>query len=83
MQRTWRSPGGNLDDLFSSKNIKVYPGFGIRFIHKKIYNAVFRIDYGYGITKMLTMELYLELPIFLRGLLNIFLIIQHAFHRMS
>jgi hypothetical protein len=32
---TWRSPGGNLDDLFSSKNIKVYPGFGIRFIHKK------------------------------------------------
>jgi hypothetical protein len=48
---TWRSPGGNLDDLFSSKNIKVYPGFGIRFIHKKIYNAVFRIDYGYGITK--------------------------------
>jgi hypothetical protein len=40
----------NLDDLFSSKNIKVYPGFGIRFIHK-IYNAVFRIDYGYGITK--------------------------------
>jgi hypothetical protein len=48
---TWRSPGGNLEDLFSSKNIKVYPGFGIRFIHKKIYNAVFRIDYGYGITK--------------------------------
>ena len=48
---TWRNPGGNFSDLFSSKNIKVYPGFGLRLIHKKIYNAIFRIDYGYGITK--------------------------------
>lgn len=48
---TWRSPGGKFDDLISSKSIKVYPGFGIRFIHKAIYNAVFRIDYGYGVTK--------------------------------
>jgi hypothetical protein len=61
-----RSPGGNLDDLFSSKNIKVYPGFGIRFIHKKNLQCCL-LDYGYGITKMLTMELYLELPIFLRA----------------
>lgn len=48
---TWRGPGGELEDLFSSKSLRVYPGFGVRFIHKKIYNAVFRIDYGYGITK--------------------------------
>jgi hypothetical protein len=48
---TWRGPGGKLEDLFSSKSIRVYPGFGLRFIHKTIYNAVFRIDYGYGITK--------------------------------
>ena len=32
-------------------NVKIYPGLGLRFIHKKIYNAIFRIDYGYGITK--------------------------------
>ena len=48
---TWRNPGGNLSDFTDSDNIKVYPGIGFRFIHKKIYNAIFRIDYGIGITK--------------------------------
>jgi len=48
---TWRNPGGKLSDFTSSDNIRVYPGLGLRFIHKKIYNAIFRIDYGYGITK--------------------------------
>ena len=47
---TWRTPGGNFDDFISSENIKIYPGVGLRLIHKKIYNAIFRIDYGYGIT---------------------------------
>jgi len=46
---TWRTPGGNLDDLVDSENIKVYPGVGLRLIHKKIYNAIFRIDYGVGL----------------------------------
>ncbi len=41
---TWRNPGGDFGD------IRVYPGIGLRFIHKQIFNAVFRIDYGYGIT---------------------------------
>jgi len=48
---SWRNPGGDLGDFSKDDNIKVYPGFGLRFIHKKIYNAIFRIDYGYGITK--------------------------------
>jgi len=48
---SWRNPGGDLGDFAKSQNIRVYPGLGLRFIHKKIYNAIFRIDYGFGITK--------------------------------
>ncbi len=48
---TWRNPGGDFGDFAESKNIRVYPGFGFRFIHKRIFNAIFRIDYGFGITK--------------------------------
>ncbi len=48
---TWRNPGGTFNDFSASKNIKVSPGLGLRFIHSKIFNAVFRIDYGVGITK--------------------------------
>ena len=48
---TWRKPGGNFSDFTDANNIKIYPGLGVRFIHKYIYNAVLRIDYGYGISK--------------------------------
>ena len=48
---SWRKPGGDFSDFTNMKNVKVYPGLGLRFIHKKIYNAIFRIDYGQGITK--------------------------------
>ncbi len=48
---SWRNPGGELSDFSKNENIKIYPGLGLRFIHKKIYNAIFRIDYGYGITE--------------------------------
>ncbi len=47
---TWRTPGGKLNDFIKSENIKVYSGFGLRFINKKIFNAIFRIDYGFGLT---------------------------------
>lgn len=47
---SWRNPGGDFGDFSDSQNIRIYPGIGIRFIHKKIFNAIFRIDYGYGIT---------------------------------
>ncbi len=48
---TWRNPGGDLGDFSKSENVRVYSGIGLRFIHKKIYNAIFRIDYGHGLTK--------------------------------
>lgn len=48
---TWRNPGGDLGDFFDGNNIRVYSGVGLRFINKKIFNAVFRIDYGLGLTK--------------------------------
>lgn len=51
---SWRRPGGNFSDFTSSNNLRIYPGFGLRFIHKTIFNATFRIDYGYGITKNAT-----------------------------
>ena len=54
---SWRNPGGKLSDFSRSKNMKLYPGIGLRFFHKKIYNAVFRIDYGYGISKDATQGL--------------------------
>lgn len=48
---TWRNPGGELSDFVDSDNVRIYSGVGLRFINKKIFNAVFRIDYGFGLTK--------------------------------
>ncbi len=48
---TWRHPGGKLNDFLKSENIQIYSGIGLRFINKKIFNAVFRIDYGHGLTQ--------------------------------
>jgi len=48
---SWRNPGGGFGDFADSQNIRIYPGVGLRFMHKKIFNAIFRIDYGYGVTK--------------------------------
>ena len=43
---SWRNPGGGFDDFTESDNLVLFAGGGFRFIHKKIYNAIFRIDYG-------------------------------------
>lgn len=48
---TWRTPGGGFSDFLKSKNIRVFSGVGLRVINKKIFNAIFRIDYGYELTK--------------------------------
>jgi len=48
---SWRNPGGELSDFGQNQNIRVFPGVGLRFIHKKIFNAIFRIDYGIGVTE--------------------------------
>jgi outer membrane protein assembly factor BamA len=47
---SWRNPGGEINDFFKNENISVYSGVGLRFISKKIYNATFRIDYGFRLS---------------------------------
>jgi outer membrane protein assembly factor BamA len=47
---SWRDPGGNLSDITNPDKFRVFAGGGLRFMHKRIYNAIFRVDYGYGIT---------------------------------
>ncbi len=48
---SWRNPGGDLGDFGDAQNLRIYPGLGVRFIHKRIFNAILRIDYGFGITE--------------------------------
>ena len=48
---SWRNPGGDFGDFSNTQNVRIYPGVGLRFMHKSIFNAIFRIDYGVGITK--------------------------------
>ncbi len=48
---TWQDPGGELGDLIEGENATLFSGLGIRFIHKRIFNAVFRIDYGFSLGK--------------------------------
>lgn len=45
----WRTPGNEINQLFESSSSRLFPGVGIRFIHKRIFNAVIRLDYGFGI----------------------------------
>jgi len=47
---SWRNPGNDFSELFDGSSTRLYSGLGIRFIHKKIFNAVFRLDYGFGIS---------------------------------
>ena len=47
---TWQDPGGQLGDLIEFNNSALFTGLGIRFIHRRIFNAVFRIDYGISLT---------------------------------
>ena len=44
-----REVNESFDSSFNTDNIRVSPGLGVRFIHKRIFNAVFRLDYGIGI----------------------------------
>ena len=48
---SWRNPGGGFEDFIQAKDVVVFSGPGLRFIHKRIVNAVFRIDYGLGLTE--------------------------------
>ena len=46
---SWRNPGEDFSGLFDASSSRLYPGLGFRLIHKRIFNAVFRFDYGFGI----------------------------------
>lgn len=46
---SWRNPGGDFSDFSDEDNFVLFAGGGIRLIHKKIYNAIFRIDYGFNL----------------------------------
>lgn len=46
---SWRTPGGLLDDFTQNENAFIHAGGGFRFILKKVYNAILRVDYGYGL----------------------------------
>lgn len=43
---SWRNPGGKISDFTQNENLVLFSGGGFRFIHKKIYNAILRVDYG-------------------------------------
>jgi len=44
---TWRTPGGGFDDFMTYENQEYFGGIGVRLIHKKIHNAILRVDYGF------------------------------------
>jgi len=46
---SWRLPGGTFNDFIDSKIIRWHLGGGVRFIYKKSFNTILRIDYGFGI----------------------------------
>ncbi len=46
---SWRNPGGEFSDFTNSDNFVLFAGGGIRLIHKKIFNAILRIDYGFNL----------------------------------
>lgn len=46
---SWRTPGGSFNDFVQPELIYVHSGFGGRFILKKVFNAILRVDYGHGL----------------------------------
>jgi hypothetical protein len=46
---TWRQPGGSFHDFIERENVVWFGGLGARLIHKKIFNAVLRFDYGFNL----------------------------------
>lgn len=45
----WRPPGGTLNQFLETDELRQFVGGGFRVIYKRIYNAIFRIDYGIDI----------------------------------
>ena len=43
-----RQAGENLNTFFKNKSIETHSGVGVRIIHKFIFRAIIRIDYGFS-----------------------------------
>lgn len=46
---SWRNPGGQITDILERDNLKYFMGGGLRLIFPKAQQAMFRLDYGYGL----------------------------------
>lgn len=46
---SWREPNTDFSNLLEGSFARISTGLGLRFIHKRIFNAVFRLDYGVGL----------------------------------
>lgn len=44
-----QKPRRPISQLATISNLDIYSGLGVRFIHKRIFNAVLRLDYGVGL----------------------------------
>lgn len=44
-----QKPRKPISQLATISNLDIYSGVGVRFIHKRIFNAVLRLDYGFGL----------------------------------
>jgi hypothetical protein len=46
---SFRNPGGQVADFVQASNIHRYGGLGLRLIHKRIFGAILRVDYGFNL----------------------------------
>lgn len=58
---TIRLPGMSIDDIDYDNQSNLYAGIGSRFVLKKVYNAVFRIDFGHSLYRNVNNELVIGL----------------------
>ena len=45
---TWRKPGGNFSDFTDPHNMSTFSGLGLRFIYKRAFDTMLRVDYGFN-----------------------------------
>ncbi len=48
---TWRKPGGGLSDFAQSNNMQAFSGLGCRFIYRRAFDTMLRLDYGIDYNK--------------------------------
>jgi hypothetical protein len=49
---SWRKPGGSFADFVKAENINTFAGLGLRLIHKRIFGAIIRVDYGINLQRI-------------------------------